>query len=181
MKGTFSRMKPPKAPSASPPTPTRGSPPSFLFSSSFCLQRQKDQKRRLRERGFRFPLSLKNPYPLKRPKEGRCCGTPLLVESTPQGWGTGGEAPISHAKRRGVLTPPMLLSQRFYFILLFQFFYFSSTTVTPASPSPKLPRRKLLTSLLRRRSSWTALRKAPVPLPWMMVTVPSLARRAASR
>ena len=59
--------------------------------------------------------------------------------------------------------------------------HFSSTMVTPLSPSPNTPRRKLLTLGWCFKCCCTALRRAPVPLPWMTVTWPWLAMTQLSR
>ncbi len=45
--------------------------------------------------------------------------------------------------------------------------HFNSTTVTPPSPSPWRPMRKEAMRLSPRRNFQRALRRAPVPLPWM--------------
>ena len=55
---------------------------------------RKSPKSRLREGGFRFPPSLKNPFPLKRPRPG--AAAPAL-DPPPQGAGRGpGGRPLSH-------------------------------------------------------------------------------------
>lgn len=48
--------------------------------------------------------------------------------------------------------------------------YFSSATVTPSWPSFHWPRRNDFTLLSLDSASLTALRRAPVPLPWTMRT-----------
>ena len=60
---------------------------------TFCPAR-KSSKSRLREGGFRFPPSLKNPISLKRPRPG-ACGPPPWIQPRGAGRGPGGR-PLSH-------------------------------------------------------------------------------------
>ena len=55
---------------------------------------RKSPKSRLREGGFRFPPSLKNPFPLKRPRPG-ACGPPPWIQ--PPGRGAGVRVSIASA------------------------------------------------------------------------------------
>ena len=58
---------------------------------------------------------------------------------------------------------------------------YSSTTVTPSPPSPRSPGRTVRTQRMGRGSVRTASRSAPVPRPWITVTLARPASEASSR
>ena len=58
---------------------------------------------------------------------------------------------------------------------------FKLTIVTPISPSPKVPNLKESTCLLVFKNLWIPERKAPVPLPWTILTGDNFAIKQSSK